>query len=175
MAENLNRISAFTLPPIPTNVNVVSIELDARRRAKISWHMRIPHNHCDEHIEYIVEARMHVGNSFSKYKLGQWFVIKAENYHFESMHSYSSKYVPLITFLWTDFVFEPPFISLKTARLSCWVLLQIGRFYEFRVLAVNGNGTRGYSETAIFQLNESKLNLNSHFYARSILTHPICC
>lgn len=64
MAENLNRISAFTLPPIPTNVNVVSIELDARRRAKISWHMRIPHNHCDEHIEYIVEAQCMLATHF---------------------------------------------------------------------------------------------------------------
>lgn len=93
MAENLNRISTFILPPIPTNVSVVSIEHDARRRAKISWHMRIPHNHCDERIEYIVEARMHVGNTFSKHKLGQRFVINADNYHFESMHSYNSKYV----------------------------------------------------------------------------------
>lgn len=93
MAENLNRISTFILPPIPTNVNVVSIEHDARRRAKISWLMRIPHNRCDEHIEYIIEARAHVGNSFSKHKLGQWFVINTENFHFESMHSHNSKCV----------------------------------------------------------------------------------
>lgn len=91
MASNLNRIPTFTLPPIPTNISVVSIEHDARRRAKISWLMRIPHNRCDEHIEYIVEARNHIGNTFLKHKLGQWFVINTDNYHFESMHSHNSK------------------------------------------------------------------------------------
>lgn len=41
-------------------------------------------------------------------------------------------------------------------RLSSCLSLQIGRFYEFRIAALNGNGTRGYSDTATFQLNESK-------------------
>lgn len=91
--ENLNRISTFILPPIPLNVSVVSVEHEARRTAKISWLMRLPHNRCDEQIDYIVEARMHVGHSFSKHKLGQWFVISTENFHLELMHSHNSKYV----------------------------------------------------------------------------------
>lgn len=93
MPENLNRVSTFILPPIPVNVSVVSVEHEARRTAKISWLMRLPHNRCDEQIDYIVEARMHVGHSFSKHKLGQWFVMSTENFHLELLHSHNSKYV----------------------------------------------------------------------------------
>lgn len=93
MPENLNRISIFTLPPIPINVSVVSVEHDTKRKAKISWLMRIPHNRCEDKIDYVIEARAHVGNSFSKHKLGQWFAINTENVHLESMHSHNSKCV----------------------------------------------------------------------------------
>lgn len=93
MAENLNRVITLTLPPIPTSVSVVSVEHEARQKAKISWLMRIPHNRCDEHIDYIVEARAHIGNSFSKHKFGQWFVVNTENFHLESMHSHNTKCV----------------------------------------------------------------------------------
>lgn len=42
-------------------------------------------------------------------------------------------------------------------RLSSLVTLKIGRWYEFRVAAVNENGTRGYSvPSEPFQLNESQ-------------------
>lgn len=44
-------------------------------------------------------------------------------------------------------------------RVSCIVTLQIGRFYEFRILTINGNGTRGCSDSTIFQLNESKFQI----------------
>lgn len=57
--------------------------------------MQMPHDHSsDEHIEYIIEARSHIGNTFSKHKLGsQWFVLHAENFDVESVHSHNSKYV----------------------------------------------------------------------------------
>ncbi|XP_031618171.1 uncharacterized protein LOC116337626 isoform X2 [Contarinia nasturtii] len=129
MAENLNRVSTFTLLPIPTNISVISMEHEARRKAKITWLMRIAHSRREEQIDYVVEARAHIGYTFSKHKMGQWFAINTENFHIESMHSHNSK-------------------------ISCLITLQIGRFYEFRVLAVNGNGTRGCSDTTVFQLNE---------------------
>lgn len=104
MAENLNRISTFALPSIPTNVSVISIEHEVRRKVKIMWFMRMPHNHSgDVHIEYVIEARAHIGNTFSKQKLGQWFVLPAENIHFESMHSHHTKYVRSFGILfWTE-------------------------------------------------------------------------
>lgn len=94
MADNLNRISIYTLPSIPVNVSVISVEHEARRKAKIIWLMRTPQNHrVDDHTEYIIEARAHIGNSFSKYKLGQWFVLQTENIQIESMRSLNFKYV----------------------------------------------------------------------------------
>lgn len=97
LAENLNRISTFTLPTIPVNVSVISVEHEVRRKAKIIWMMRIPHNYADgEHIEYIIEARAHIGNSFSKHKLGQWFNLQVENIQIESLHSHNFKYVLLV-------------------------------------------------------------------------------
>lgn len=61
MAENLNRVSMITLPSIPINVSVMSVEQESRRKAKIIWLMRIPDNHYDR-IEYILEARAHIGH-----------------------------------------------------------------------------------------------------------------
>lgn len=103
MAENLNRISTSTLPPIPVNVSLVSSEHEARRTAKITWLMRIPHNHCNEQVDYIVEARSHVGSTFSKHKLGQWFVVRMEHFHLEPMHSHNSKCVLLGVVVKTHF------------------------------------------------------------------------
>lgn len=97
MAENLNRISTFTLLPIPTNLSVSSMEHEAKRKAKITWLMRIPHNRCEEQIDYVVEARAHIGCTFSKHKMGQWYAINTENFHVESMHSHNSKCVLSIT------------------------------------------------------------------------------
>lgn len=162
MAENLNRISTFTLPPIPTDVSVVSVEHDTRRKAKISWLMRTPHNRCEEQIDYIVEARAHVGHSFSKHKLGQWFAISTENVHIEAMHSHNSKCVLKIQ--WKKIYLSNSLFMHTQSRISCLVTLQIGRFYEFRILALNGHGTRGCSDSTIFQLNESKLFLFSSFF-----------
>lgn len=91
MPENLSHVSTFILPPIPTNVTVQSMEHEYRRKAKMSWLMRLPHNRCEEQIDYIVEARMHIGHYFARHKLGQWFVIPTENLHLELMHSHNSK------------------------------------------------------------------------------------
>lgn len=100
MAENLNRISTFALPSIPTNISVISIEHELRRKVKIMWFMRIPYNHSgDEHIEYVLEARAHIGNTFSKHKLGHWFVLQADNINIESTHSHNFKYVQSLPIL----------------------------------------------------------------------------
>lgn len=49
------------------------------------------------------------------------------------------------------------FSLLNVYRIRYWVTLKIGRWYEFRILSLNGNGTRGYSTTSQpFQLDESK-------------------
>lgn len=94
MVENLNHISTFTLPSIPANVSVISIEHEVRLKAKILWFMQIPHNRDDsEHIEYVIEARAHIGNSYFKHKLGQWFVLHAENIVLESIDSHHSRCV----------------------------------------------------------------------------------
>lgn len=93
MPENVYRISTFILPPIPTNVSVFSIENEQKRKAKITWLMRIPHSRSQEQIDYVVEARAHIGFSFSKHKLGQWFVISTESLSLESMHSHNTKCV----------------------------------------------------------------------------------
>lgn len=79
------------LPPIPTNVSVVSMEQGQKRKAKVSW--LLPHHRSEEQIDYVVEARAHVGSSFSKHKLSQWFVINAENLTLEPMHSQNTKCV----------------------------------------------------------------------------------
>lgn len=225
MAENLNRVSMITLPSIPINVSAISVEQESRRKAKIIWLMRIPDNHYYDRIEYILEARSHIGHSFSKYKLSEWFVLQAENILIESMHSHIAKYAQahtytsvssLLTFCcsmtkafknkweatrnitnYTLFILLNPikcrpesqrletivndtlvcfsalnanylwriYINIFSLRLSCWVPLQIGRFYEFRIAALNENGTRGYSETTVFQLNESK-----YFYLHLLFT-----
>lgn len=170
MAENLNRISTFILPSIPINVSVASVEHEARRKAKITWLMRMPHNHHQNELEYIIEARAHIGNSFSKYKLSQWFVLQAENTQVESVHSHNFKCVHWFIFLWTMYGMMEDFSSYSF-RLSSWISLQIGRFYEFRIAAINENGTRGYSATTVFQLNESKSIL---FYPSSIYQY-LCC
>lgn len=96
LAEDLNRISTFTLPPIPTDVTIISMEYETKRNAKISWLMRIPHNRYDEQIDYVVEARAHIGYTFSIQKLGQSFALNTSNFHHESIHSYKSKWVSVV-------------------------------------------------------------------------------
>lgn len=49
-------------------------------------------------------------------------------------------------------------------RIISVVTLKIGRWYEFRILSLNANGTRGHSEvSAPFQLDESKIFSNFLF------------
>lgn len=55
-------------------------------------------------------------------------------------------------------------------RISSILALKIGRWYEYRVAAVNQNGTRGYSQTSKpFQLNESKKKILSNFSSNSLI------
>lgn len=134
MPENLNRISTFTLPPIPFNVSVVSMEHDTKRKAKISWFMRIPHNRCEDKIDYVIEARAHVGYSFSKHKLGQWFAINTENVHLESMHSHNSKCVFYMSNSQVNVcseMFSFFFRSACNLELPVWSRLKLDDFMNF--------------------------------------------
>lgn len=85
--QNLDRIPLITLPAIPINITVTSIEHDTYRTAEISWQMRSHHNRYDEQIDYVIEARAHVGNTFSKHKLSQWYVINGDRFRSERKYS----------------------------------------------------------------------------------------
>lgn len=89
-ATNLDQIPTNVIPSIPTNVTVVSVELEQRRKAYVSWQMRSHHSH-NELIDYIIEARAHVGSTFSKHKLSlsNWFAVDTEYVHMEQKHSQS--------------------------------------------------------------------------------------
>lgn len=46
---------------------------------------------------------------------------------------------------------------MKYFRFSANLKLRPGRWYKFRIAAINENGTRGYSENShVFQLKERK-------------------
>lgn len=74
-ALNLNAIDATVLPTIPMNVSALSWESEMRRRVRISWEMLHCHDNDLEAIDFIVEARVHVGHTFSPHKLSHWFVV----------------------------------------------------------------------------------------------------
>lgn len=73
-ALNLNAIDSAVLPALPMNVSVLSVESDMRRKARISWEM-LPHDDGLESIDFIIEARVHVGHTFSPHKLSHWYVM----------------------------------------------------------------------------------------------------
>lgn len=59
-------------------------------------------------------------------------------------------------------------------RISSILSLKIGRWYEYRVAAVNQNGTRGYSHASKpFQLNESESTTNVHLVQYLMIL--LCC
>lgn len=61
-------------------------------------------------------------------------------------------------------------------RISTILSLKIGRWYEYRVAAVNQNGTRGYSHaTKPFQLNESELTTIIHLVYQFMIFLSCTC
>lgn len=83
----LDRIPLLTLPATPINVTVFGVERETHRAAEISWLMRSQHNRYDEQIDYVIEARAHVGCTFSKHKLSQWFIFKGNQVAIDGKHS----------------------------------------------------------------------------------------
>lgn len=85
---NLDRIPLVTLPAIPIDILISSVEHQAHRTAEISWQMRSHHNNrYDEQIDYIIEARAHAGSTFSKHKLSQWYVINGNSFRMERKYA----------------------------------------------------------------------------------------
>lgn len=82
----LDRIPLLTLPAIPINLTVFSIKRETHHRAEISWLMRSQHNRYDEQIDYVIEARAHVGCTFSKHKLSQWFLFQGIKVAIDGKH-----------------------------------------------------------------------------------------
>lgn len=134
-ATNFETIPLSTLPPIPSNVKVTSMESHRRKTAQISW--EIPQRNGEE-IEYVIENRMHIGYTFAEYKLSEWSVVQPR-----SLERVSTR---------------------RLHKINSSVGLKIGRWYRFRVASISANGTRGYSEVSHpFKLNESKSISNNYF------------
>lgn len=74
-AENLANWSSLAIPPIPENVTVFSNEKEVRRQAHICWEMSSLQNNT----EFIIEGRVHVGNTFSIHKLSNWYVVNTDS------------------------------------------------------------------------------------------------
>jgi anosmin-1 len=100
------------------------------RQAIIQWEMPEDLNQYSQ-IFSVVQSRSHIGNEFSEAKLNKFHPHMVLNYYEE-----------------------------KTAKHRLYagiVKLNPGRWYQFRVAAVNEFGTMGYSNyTKEFQLTKSK-------------------
>lgn len=74
---NLNAIDVSVLPAVPFNVSVFSMESEMRRKIRITWQIMQRHNQDDDidAIDFIIEARVHVGQTFSPHKLSHWYVM----------------------------------------------------------------------------------------------------
>lgn len=74
---NLDAVDVLALPAIPTNVTVVTVEPEMRRKARIAWDMQYHSGDGIELFDFIVEARVHIGHTFSPHKLSHWFTIRS--------------------------------------------------------------------------------------------------
>lgn len=134
-ATELPQVPLTTLPAIPSDVDVMSLESTARKRAQISWKMP---NRNSDNVDFVLEYRVHVGHTFSEHKLSPWLVIHAQAIQQVAMNFHR--------------------------RIVSTVALKIGRWYMFRVASISANGTRGYSPASLpFKLNECK-PLNTHLF-----------
>lgn len=76
-ALNLNAIDGSVLPAVPVNVSVSSMESEMRRKVRVAWELLHLHEREIElgTVDFIVEARVHVGHTFSAHKLSHWYVV----------------------------------------------------------------------------------------------------
>lgn len=155
--ENLEYVSLFILPPIPENISVASTEHFVDRTAQISWELDWNDTLNYSQTKFIIEGRSHVGATCFTHKLSDWMVFEQEN-----MNN-----------------IQKQTIQNTIYRYKLPLTLKIGRWYEFRIITINANGTRGYSgSSSPFQLTESKLYFISillllqlfiHFFPSSFL------
>ncbi|XP_037028240.1 anosmin-1 isoform X2 [Bradysia coprophila] len=134
----LERISDRTLPPIPENITLVNLERH-RNIAEITWRMFYSEPPA-YNLVFVLETRSHIGYYYDEQKLSNWFSMPFE------VTSSAMKY-------------EKDKGGLMTNEFGANVRLRPGRWYQFRLSAVNGNGTRGYSTPSLnFQLKERPKN-----------------
>lgn len=107
------------IPSIPYNVVTEEIPTPNNRTCpQLRWDM-IEKLANDSPQYYVIESRSHIGPKFFEYKLDEWKTHKI-NSHFEGR---------------TD----------NYRRYGGNISLKPGRWYQFRVAAVNDLGTKGYS------------------------------
>ncbi|XP_055697778.1 anosmin-1 [Phlebotomus papatasi] len=120
------------LPPVPYNLGVKE-KRPGVRTVQISWEVRM-HINRTAPIIFFVEGRSHTGNVYMDQKLGPW------------------------TFFPVQPIYDIKHPEVKVDRKTHVGNLKLrpGRWYIFRVAAVNENGTRGYSSySSPFQLTEN--------------------
>ncbi|KAJ6640313.1 Protein cereblon [Pseudolycoriella hygida] len=134
----LETISDRTLPPIPQNITLTNLERH-RNIAEISWQMfytELP----VYNLVFVLEGRSHFGYYYDEQKLSNWFSMAFE------VTSSIQKY-------------QKHKGGIVKNEFGANVRLRPGRWYQFRLSAVNGNGTRGYSTPSPnFQLKERPKN-----------------
>lgn len=78
-AEELGNVSMEILPSIPVHLTVVSVEHEFKRKAQLSWEMFVLNERLDAIVDYAIEARVHIGHTFARHKLSDWFVFNADD------------------------------------------------------------------------------------------------
>ncbi|XP_059611296.1 anosmin-1 [Phlebotomus argentipes] len=120
------------LPPMPYNLQLHE-KRPGVRTVEMSWEIKLHINRTAPMV-FLVEGRSHLGAFFSEQKLGPWNA-------FAVQPVYEIKYRE---------------VKVEKKKHVGNVKLRPGRWYQFRVAAVNENGTRGYSTyTKPFQLTEN--------------------
>uniref|UniRef100_A0A1B0CDH7 Adhesion-type protein n=2 Tax=Lutzomyia longipalpis TaxID=7200 RepID=A0A1B0CDH7_LUTLO len=120
------------LPPMPYNLQLKE-KRPGVRTVEISWEIRVVINRTSL-FDFLIEGRSHVGPYFSDHKLGPWNGFPVQ---------------PIYDIKYRD-------VKVERKRHVGNIKLRPGRWYQFRVAAVNENGTRGYSSYSIpFQLTEN--------------------
>ncbi|XP_035898020.1 anosmin-1 [Anopheles stephensi] len=115
------------LPPIPTHVQLVEMGR-FYRTAQIQWDMKVESEQSPTY--YITESRFHIGTTYAEHKMeNDWQIHEP------------------------DMVTQYNLGTVK--QYVGGIKLKPGRWYQVRVAAVNGMGTRGYSTPSRpFQLSK---------------------
>ncbi|XP_050069532.1 anosmin-1 [Anopheles maculipalpis] len=115
------------LPPVPMHVQLLEMR-GSYRTAQIRWDMKVENEHSPTY--YITESRFHIGTTYAEHKMeNDW-----QPHELETFAQYDRG---------------------KELHYESEIKLKPGRWYQVRVAAVNGMGTRGYSTPSRpFQLSK---------------------